>query len=167
MVNETVFPLRRGHPLREAPFKRGKQLQANVHNIMCVRAKSLQSCLTLCDPMGHSPPGSSVHGILQARILEWVSAPFSRGSSWPRDRTCVSYVYLRWQARSLPLVPPKKPVIDCKKILLGILQRWLWTSFSQAFLWARGARSVPGDYTTLRGRVSHYLAAGQGQNIGL
>ena len=81
MVNETVFPLRRGHPLREAPFKRGKQLQANVHNIMCVRAKSLQSCLTLCDPMGHSPPGSSVHGILQARILEWVSAPFSRGSS--------------------------------------------------------------------------------------
>ena len=39
--------------------------------------------------MNHSPPGSSVHGILQARILEWVAIPFSRGSSWPRDQTKV------------------------------------------------------------------------------
>ena len=46
---------------------------------MCV--KSPQSCLTLCDPMDCSPPGSSVHGILQARIFEWVAMPFSRGSS--------------------------------------------------------------------------------------
>ena len=44
-----------------------------------------QSCLILCDPMDCSPPGSSVHGILQARILEWVTMPSSRGSSWPRD----------------------------------------------------------------------------------
>ena len=44
-----------------------------------------QSCLTLCDPMDHSLSGSSVHGILQARILECVAIPFSRGSSWPRD----------------------------------------------------------------------------------
>ena len=42
---------------------------------MCVRAKSLQSCLTLCDPMDYSLPGSSVHGILHARILEWVAMP--------------------------------------------------------------------------------------------
>ena len=42
-------------------------------------AKSLQSCLTFCDPMDCSPPGSSVHGILQARILEWVAIPFSPG----------------------------------------------------------------------------------------
>ena len=48
-----------------------------------------QSCLTLCDPMDCSPPGSSVHGILQARILEWVAIPFSRSSSWPRDWTWV------------------------------------------------------------------------------
>ena len=46
-----------------------------------------QSCPTLCNPMDYSPPGSSVHGILQARILEWVAIPFSRGSSPPRDRT--------------------------------------------------------------------------------
>ena len=47
-------------------------------------------CLTLCDPMDNSLSGSSVHGILQARILEWVATPFSRGSSRPRDQTWVS-----------------------------------------------------------------------------
>ena len=46
-----------------------------------------QSCLTLCNPVDCSPPGSSVHRILQARILEWVAISFSRGSSQPRDRT--------------------------------------------------------------------------------
>ena len=50
----------------------------------------IQSCLTLCDPMNCSPPGSSVHGIFQAKILEWVAISFSRGPSRPRDRTCVS-----------------------------------------------------------------------------
>ena len=49
-----------------------------------------QSCLTLCNPMDCSPQGSSVHGILQARILEWVAISFARGSSHPRDRTWVS-----------------------------------------------------------------------------
>ena len=44
-----------------------------------------QLCLTLCGPMDCSLPGSSVHGILQARILEWVAIPFSRASSWPRS----------------------------------------------------------------------------------
>ena len=49
-----------------------------------------QSCLNLCDPIDCSPPGSSVHGILQARILEWIAILFFRGSSWPRDRTQIS-----------------------------------------------------------------------------
>ena len=53
-----------------------------------VRAKLLQSCLTVCDPTDCSSPGSSVHGILQARILDWVAISFSRGSSRSRDRTC-------------------------------------------------------------------------------
>ena len=57
---------------------------------MC--AKLLQSHPTLCDPMNCSPSGSSVHGILRARILEWVAISSSRGSSWPRDRTHISYV---------------------------------------------------------------------------
>ena len=51
-----------------------------------------QLCLILCDTMGCNSPGSSVHGISQARILEWVAMPFSRGSSWPRARTQVSCV---------------------------------------------------------------------------
>ena len=59
---------------------------------------SLQSCPTLCDPMDCSPSSSPVHGILQARTLQWVAIPFSRGSLWPRDWTHVSYVsYIgRW-----------------------------------------------------------------------
>ena len=50
----------------------------------------LPLCLTLCNPMDCSLPGSTIHGILQARILEWVAISFSRGSSWGRDWTCVS-----------------------------------------------------------------------------
>ena len=52
--------------------------------------QSLQSCPILCDPMDCSPPGSSVHGILQVRIVEWVAMPYSRGSSGPRDQIHVS-----------------------------------------------------------------------------
>ena len=51
-----------------------------------------QSCMTFCNPMDCSPPSSSVCGILQARILEWVAIPFSRGPSRPRDRTWVSCI---------------------------------------------------------------------------
>ena len=51
-----------------------------------------QSCLTAYDPMDCSPPGSSVYGILQARILEWVASPFSRGSSLPGDQMWVSCI---------------------------------------------------------------------------
>ena len=59
---------------------------------MLCYAKSLQLCLTLCDPIDGSPPGSAVPGILQARILEWVAISFSRGSSRPRDWTQVSRI---------------------------------------------------------------------------
>ena len=58
-----------------------------------MRAHSPQSCPTLCDPMGCSPPGSSVHGILQARRVERVAVPASRGSSRPRDRARVSRIF--------------------------------------------------------------------------
>ena len=63
---------------------------AQLNLVTCVRMLSSLSCLTLSDSMDHSPPGSCVHCILQARILEWVVMPSSRGSSWPRDRTGVS-----------------------------------------------------------------------------
>ena len=64
-----------------------------------------QSCMILCNPMDCSPPGSSVHGILQARILEWVAISFSRGYFWPKDRTYISctgrrilYHWTIWEA---------------------------------------------------------------------
>ena len=66
-----------------------------------------QACLTLCNPMDHSIPVSSVHGIFQARVLEWVAISFSRGSYWPRDRTRVSHIAGRrftiWATREVTL----------------------------------------------------------------
>ena len=63
-----------------------------TNTCIIVRAKSFKSCLTLCDSMDWSLPVSSVHGILQARLLELVALPSSRESSWPRDRSQVYYV---------------------------------------------------------------------------
>ena len=67
-------------------------LTETLNMCVCVSAKSLQSRPTPCIPTDCSLTGSSVHGILQARILEWVAMPSSRGSSWPRDRTWISWV---------------------------------------------------------------------------
>ena len=65
-----------------------------------------QSCLTLCNPMDCSLPGSSVHGIFQARVLEWVAISFSRGSSWSRDWTQPSRIigkgFTLWATREVP-----------------------------------------------------------------
>ena len=60
--------------------------------LCCVLCLVAQSCLALCNTVDCSPPGSSVHGIFQARILEWVAMLFSRGSSQPRDGTLVSCI---------------------------------------------------------------------------
>ena len=60
--------------------------------LLCMHAQSLQSRPTLCDTLNCSPSGSSLHGILQARILEWVAMPSSRESSQPRDWTRVSCI---------------------------------------------------------------------------
>ena len=62
-----------------------------LFTLLCC-TKSPQSCLTLCIPMDSSPPGSSVHGILQARVLEWVAISFFRRSSQPGDWTPVSHI---------------------------------------------------------------------------
>ena len=69
---------------------------------VCMHA---QLCPTVCDPMDCRTPGSSVYGMLQARILEWVAIPFSRGSSWPRDSTRVSWIAGGFFATE----PPWKP----------------------------------------------------------
>ena len=70
----------------------GLTVRHNWSYLAAAAAKLFQLSLTLCDPMDCSPPGSSVHGILQVRILEWVAISPSRGSSWARDRTWVSDV---------------------------------------------------------------------------
>ena len=106
---------------------------------MC--ARSLQSCLTLCDPMDCSLTGSSVHGTLQARILEWVAVSSSRGSSPSRDWTWVSYL-VHWQAGSLPLAPHGKPydtVLHIKFIfecICTIFSASVPCSFSLLFLFS-------------------------------
>ena len=71
----------------------------------CVRSR--QACPTLCDPVNSSLPASPVHGILQARILEWVAMPSSRGSSWPRNWTHGSCSSCTLQEDSLPQTPGK------------------------------------------------------------
>ena len=67
--------------LQTESFKSEWFHKREARHVQCVCAKSLHSCPTLCDPMDYSPLGSSVHGILQVRMLEWVAMPSSRGSS--------------------------------------------------------------------------------------
>ena len=79
---------------------------------VCVCVWITQLCPALCDPMNCSLPGFSVHGTLQARILEWIAIPFSRGSSQPRDRTLVSCRFFTVWATgksSSCLIPPLYP----------------------------------------------------------
>ena len=87
-----------------------------------------QSCLTFCNPMDCSPRGSSVHGILQARILEWVAISFSRGSSRPRDRTQVFHIAGRrfnlWATRELWLAPNNSELLFSKRQYWNIIW-WL------------------------------------------
>ena len=82
----------------------------------CVHAKLLQLCPYLYYPMDDRLPWDYVHGILQSRILKWVTISFSRGSSQPRDWTHVSCL-LHWKASSLPLVTSEKPQWT-----------WVWTN---------------------------------------
>ena len=71
---------------------RSRALSQIINIKLCVGVLVTQLCLTLCNSMDYSPPGFPVHGILQARILEWVAISSSRGSSQPRDQTQVSCI---------------------------------------------------------------------------
>ena len=74
-------------------FLQGYQLKTiRATLIQCEWSEVAQSCPTLCDPMDSNIPGSAVRGIFQARILEWSTISFSRGSSQPRDQIWVSYI---------------------------------------------------------------------------
>ena len=108
---------------REILFTRlEKELKESYKDaVLCLAA---QSCPTLCDPMDYSPPGSSVHGILQARILEWVAISYSRGSS---------------QTQRLNQVLP-----HCRQILYQLshqgspwILEWVACPFSRGSFWPR------------------------------
>ena len=107
-----------------------------------MHAKSLQSCPTLCNPMDCSPPGSSVYEIVQARILEWVVMPFSRGSFQPTGTEpvspCSSCIPGRffYQGSHQESFPPRNPQINYVWVLGGFscvpLFVTLWTVAHQA-----------------------------------
>ena len=101
-------------------FKKTSVHRISEWNQWKLKVKMLvtQSRPTLCDSMDCSPPGSSVHGILQARILEWDTIPFCRGSSWPRDRTQVSSIegnfFIIWATREAHSInTPAKSLQSC------------------------------------------------------
>ena len=78
---------------------------SRVENTIKMKLNIIQSCPTLCDPMDCNLPDSSIHEILQARILEWVAIPFSKGASQPRDGTQVLLKVIEWREK-------KKKVIE-------------------------------------------------------
>ena len=95
-----------------------------ILTVYCEEVKVLvaQLCLTLCDPMDYSPPGSSVHGILWTRILKWVAILISRRPFRPRDGFKTSSPAL--QADSLPSEPPGKP--KCILCCMSIIYQYNW-----------------------------------------
>ena len=95
-------------------------LQSKSTLILCV--KLLQLCLTLCDPMDCSPPSFSVHGILQAIILQWVAIPFSRGSSWPRARTRMFFTV--WATREANNFRTEENKICCSFHFFHFAMNW-------------------------------------------
>ena len=116
-----------------------KQSSASFWSVCaCLCAELLQLCLTLCDFMDCSLPDFSVHGILQTRILEWVTMPSSRRSSWLRDLNHISYIYLHWQVGSLPLEPPGKPTFWSSLWHLNMDHLIPVSSWSQILLSVKG-----------------------------
>ena len=140
---------------------------------MCVLV--VQSCSALCDPMDCSLPGSSVHGILQARILEWVAISFSRGSSWSKDWTRIPCIVGRFfttsQQESLNTIvlmfkllqscPALCDPVDCalpSSSVHGILQakipEWVampfsrWSSPSKGWTWVSCIFCITGRFFT-------------------
>ena len=108
-----------------------------------MHAKSFQSCPMLCEPMDCSPLGSSVHVILQARILDWVAIFFSRGSSWPRDQTWVSCIaggcFTVWATREgYEITQPIKTNHAIFQDFLSHFLRWstlcLWCVFLYKYI---------------------------------
>ena len=127
------------------------------------------SCPTLCKPIDCSPPSSSIHGIPQARILEWVAIPFSRGCSWLRDWTRVScmgrWILYHWASREAQILPYHMHIY--------LLWDWWWAhvfwpahslkwSWNSDIFggWHRWMRWKWGDSSTRNGMKSHVGGGG-------
>ena len=131
---------------------------------MCVLSHSSHVCLFQTPWAGCSPPGSSLHGILQARILEWVAISFFKGSSWPRDWTCVScifcfgrqilYHHATWEA----LLPHNKSLIS---LFLEYFLQKICNSKLFLCLFARGILFQP----LLSFITQEYLLQGSGKHV--
>ena len=131
-----------------------------------MKSEVAQSCPTLCHPVDYSLPGFSIHGILQARILEWVTNSFSRESSWPRDGTRVSCIVGRhfnlWATREAQVLVIQSCLtlcdpMDCSLsgfsvhvILLARMLEWVAISFSRGSSW-------PWDWTQVSGKASTFF----------
>ena len=108
----TFYKSKRNEPSsHEKIWRKLKCLLVNV----CMCARSFQSGPTLCNHMDCNLPGSSVHAILQARILEWVAMPSSKGSFRPRDQPPHLLCLLPWQTGSLLIAPSGKPILVSKR----------------------------------------------------
>ena len=110
-----------------------------------------QSCLTFCDPMDCSPPDLSVHGLLQARILEWVVIPFSTGSSQPRDQTWVSRIgsgsFTIWATKEAPIKWNSNKDVEH--------QGWEKLPQLLIFLWVQKPQEGDGLYLTVWSLKKH------------
>ena len=134
----------------EKNLKKYFYIYLNIY--VCMQAKLLQSCPTLWHAMDYSSAGSSVH------LLEWVAMPCSRGSSWPRDQTHVSYVSCIGR-QILPLAPPGKPiyiyirasqVAQIVKNLPAMQETWIW---SLGWEWLPSPVFFPEDFHGQRSRL--------------
>ena len=108
-----------------------------------------RSCLTLCDPVDCSLPGSSLHGVLQARILEWVAISFSRGSSPPRDQTQVPHIVGRclnlWATREAHYFWGKYLWKKERIWVEGATRQWSRADhLSASSVWSSEQRLLPG-----------------------
>ena len=100
------------------------------------------SHVRLCDPMDCSLPGSSVHGILQTRILEWVAVSFSRGSSWPRVGSCIGRQILDcWATREASILLRRPRLLV--PVFMVFISAWKWVS-----LVAQRLKHLPGMWET-------------------
>ena len=121
-----------------------------------------QSCPTLCDPMDCSLPGSSVHGIFQARELEWGAISFSRGSSWPRDRTWISCIagrrFIVWATREVPVIiqVEKQKNVESKSWELSFIKGIKMATHSRTIAWKIPWTEEPGRLQSMGSqRVGH------------